>query len=64
VLELLLAAQGGAVSAERLLEKAWDENADPFTNAVRITIHWLRRKLGDPPVIHTEPGIGYRLAER
>ena len=64
VLELLLAAQGGVVSAEHLLEKAWDENADPFTNAVRITIHWLRRKLGDPPVIHTEAGVGYRLGDR
>jgi DNA-binding response OmpR family regulator len=64
VLELLLAAQGGVVSAEHLLEKAWDENADPFTNAVRITVHWLRRKLGDPPLIHTEAGVGYRLAAR
>ena len=64
VLELLLAAQGGVVSAEHLLEKAWDENADPFTNAVRVTVHWLRRKLGDPPVIHTEAGVGYRLADR
>ncbi|WP_042402304.1 response regulator transcription factor [Streptacidiphilus carbonis] len=64
VLELLLAADGGVVSAEQLLEKAWDENADPFTSAVRITIYWLRRKLGDPPLIHTEPGVGYRLADR
>jgi two-component system response regulator VanR len=64
VLELLLAAEGGVVSAEHLLEKAWDEHADPFTNAVRVTIHWLRRKLGDPPVIHTEAGVGYRLAKR
>ena len=63
VLEILLAAQGGVVSAEHLLEKAWDENTDPFTNAVRITIHWLRRKLGDPPLIHTEAGVGYRLAQ-
>jgi two-component system, OmpR family, response regulator VanR len=62
VLEILLAAQGGVVSAEHLLEKAWDEHADPFTNAVRITMHALRRKLGDPPVIHTEIGSGYRLA--
>nr|WP_113705317.1 winged helix-turn-helix domain-containing protein [Nonomuraea lactucae] len=62
VLEILLAAQGGVVSAEHLLEKAWDEHADPFTNAVRITIHALRRNLGDPPVIHTEIGVGYRLA--
>ena len=64
VLELLLAAQGGVVSAEQLLEKAWDENADPFTSAVRITIYWLRRKLGGPHVILTEPGVGYRLADR
>ncbi|MFI7708152.1 response regulator transcription factor [Nonomuraea sp. NPDC049480] len=64
VLEILLSAQGGVVSAEHLLEKAWDEHADPFTNAVRITVHALRRKLGDPPVIHTEIGAGYRLAER
>jgi DNA-binding response OmpR family regulator len=58
--ELLLAA-GGAVSAERLLEKAWDEHADPFTNAVRITILKLRRKLGEPAVVVTEPGVGYRI---
>jgi two-component system response regulator VanR len=64
VLEVLLAARGGVVSAEQLLEKAWDEHADPFTNAVRITVHALRRKLGDPPVIHTEIGVGYRLDPR
>ena len=64
VLELLLAAQGGVVTAEHLLEKAWDEHADPFTNAVRVTIYWVRRKLGEPPVIHTEAGVGYRLADR
>ncbi|HEY4454447.1 MAG TPA: response regulator transcription factor [Pseudonocardiaceae bacterium] len=64
VLELLLAAQGGVVSTEYLLEKAWDQNADPFTNAVRITIYWLRRKLGEPAVIHTEAGVGYRLSVR
>ena len=62
VLELLLAANGGVVSAEQMLEKAWDENADPFTSAVRITIHGLRRKLGEPKVIHTVTGVGYRLA--
>ncbi|MGW0589131.1 response regulator transcription factor [Streptosporangium sp. NPDC002607] len=62
VLEILLAARGGVVSAEHLLEKAWDEHADPFTNAVRITVHSLRRKLGEPPLIHTEIGVGYRLA--
>jgi DNA-binding response OmpR family regulator len=49
------------VSAEELLEKAWDENADPFTNAVRVAVMTLRRKLGDPPVIDTVPGAGYRL---
>ena len=48
-------------SAEELLEKAWTENADPFTNAVRVTLMTLRRKLGDPPVIETIPGAGYRL---
>lgn len=62
VLELLLAADGRVVSAEELLERAWDENADPFTNAVRITIANLRRKLGDPPVIHTVIGAGYRVS--
>jgi DNA-binding response OmpR family regulator len=61
VLAELLRAQGAAVSAETLLEKAWDENADPFTHAVRMTILKLRRKLGDPPVVHTEPGVGYRI---
>jgi two-component system response regulator VanR len=64
VLEILLGAQGAVVSAEQLLEKAWDSNADPFTNAVRVTIHGLRRKLGEPAVIHTETGVGYRLADR
>jgi len=64
VLELLLAAEGAVVSAEQLLEKAWDEHADPFTNAVRFTIHGLRRKLGDPPLIHTTTGVGYQLVER
>src|SRR6187401_1678041 len=62
VLEVLVAAEGGVVSAEQLLEKAWDEHADPFTNAVRITILKLRRKLGDPPVIETITGVGYRIA--
>ncbi|CAM5569953.1 DNA-binding response regulator [Streptomyces spiroverticillatus] len=63
VLEVLMAARGGVVSAETLLEKAWDENADPFTNAVRITISTLRKRLGPPWVIHTVPGVGYRLGE-
>ncbi|GAB3888848.1 hypothetical protein GCM10029964_057220 [Kibdelosporangium lantanae] len=49
------------MSAEQLLEKAWDEHTDPFTNAVRMTILKLRRKLGDPPVVETEPGVGYRI---
>ena len=61
VLAELLRADGAAVSAEHLLEKAWDEHSDPFTNAVRITILKLRRKLGDPPIVHTEPGTGYRI---
>jgi len=61
VLAELLRADGTAVSAEHLLEKAWDENADPFTHAVRMTILKLRRKLGDPPVLLTDPGVGYRI---
>ncbi len=62
VLEVLMAAQGGVVSAEDLLERAWDENADPFTNAVRITISTLRKRLGEPWVIQTVPGVGYRVS--
>jgi DNA-binding response OmpR family regulator len=61
VLAELLRADGAPVSAERLLEKAWDEHADPFTHAVRMAILKLRRKLGDPPVVETEPGVGYRI---
>jgi DNA-binding response OmpR family regulator len=61
VLSELLRADGTAVSAETLLEKAWDENADPFTHAVRMTILKLRRKLGEPQVVLTEPGVGYRI---
>jgi DNA-binding response OmpR family regulator len=61
VLAELLRADGTAVSAESLLEKAWDENADPFTHTVRMTILKLRRKLGEPPVVLTEPGVGYRI---
>jgi DNA-binding response OmpR family regulator len=49
------------ISAEELLEKAWDENADPFTNVVRVTIMTLRRKLGDPPLIETIAGVGYKV---
>jgi DNA-binding response OmpR family regulator len=61
VLEHLLIAGGAVVSAETLLEKVWDEHADPFTNAVRITVGTLRRKLGDPPLVDTVAGAGYRL---
>ncbi|GAA3837937.1 MULTISPECIES: response regulator transcription factor [Amycolatopsis] len=61
VLEQLLAADGAVVSAETLLDKVWDEHADPFTNAVRITVGTLRRKLGEPPLIETVTGAGYRL---
>jgi len=61
VLEVLVAAGGKVVSAEELLERVWDEEADPFTNAVRITMMTLRRKLGDPPLIETVIGVGYRL---
>jgi DNA-binding response OmpR family regulator len=61
VLAELLRAEGGVVSAEHLLEKAWDEHIDPFTGVVRYTIMMVRRKLGEPPVIDTEPGVGYRL---
>jgi DNA-binding response OmpR family regulator len=63
VLEALLKASPGALSAERLLEQAWDENVDPFTNAVKVTIARLRRKLGQPDIIHTTPGVGYRITE-
>jgi two-component system response regulator VanR len=61
VLEVLVDAEGGVVSAEQLLERAWDENADPFTNAVRITVSALRKRLGAPWVIATVAGVGYRL---
>ena len=61
VLEVLVAAEGGVVSAEELLERAWDENADPFTNAVRITVSALRKRLGEPWLIATVPGVGYRI---
>lgn len=61
VLVELLAARGGVVSAEHLLEKAWDEHIDPFTGVVRYTIMMLRRKLGEPPVVQTEPGVGYYI---
>jgi DNA-binding response OmpR family regulator len=61
LLEALLRAGPAFLSAEDLLEQVWDENADPFTNTVTVTIGRLRRKLGDPPVITTTPGVGYRL---
>jgi two-component system, OmpR family, response regulator VanR len=61
VLEVLVAAEGGVISAEELLQRAWDENADPFTNAVRITLSGLRKRLGEPWIIATVPGVGYRI---
>jgi len=61
VLELLLAAGGRVVSAEELLEHVWDAHLDPFSNIVSVTVARLRRKLGDPPLIHTVVGKGYRL---
>ena len=61
VLELLLGAQGRTVSTEELLERVWDEHADPFTTAVKITISRLRAKLGDPPLIETVAKSGYRM---
>ncbi|GAA0831808.1 response regulator transcription factor [Streptosporangium amethystogenes subsp. fukuiense] len=61
VLEELMRAEGAVVSQEDLLDKAWDENIDPFTNVVRVTMMTLRKKLGEPQVIETVPGVGYRL---
>jgi DNA-binding response OmpR family regulator len=61
VLEVLLAADGAVVSAEELLERVWDENADPFTRTVVVTLTRLRRKLGEPEVIETVVGAGYRV---
>ena len=61
VLEVLVSADGGVVSSEDLLARAWDENADPFTNAVRITVSALRKRLGEPWIIATVPGVGYRI---
>jgi len=61
VLAELLRAEGGVVSAEELLEKVWDEHADPFTGVIRFTIMMVRRKLGVPPVVETVPGAGYRV---
>ncbi len=61
VLEVLMSADGAVISAEQLLERVWDEYADPFTNAVAVTVMRLRRKLGEPPLIETVIGGGYRL---
>jgi DNA-binding response OmpR family regulator len=61
ILEVLMSAEGAVVTAEQLLERVWDEHADPFTNAVAVTILRLRRKLGEPPVIETIAGGGYRI---
>ncbi|MFK4598241.1 DNA-binding response OmpR family regulator [Streptomyces pristinaespiralis] len=63
VLEALLRTAPGFLSAEDLLEQVWDENADPFTNTVTVTVGRLRRKLGAPPVITTTPGVGYRIVD-
>ncbi len=62
VLEALMAADGATVSAEQLLERVWDEHTDPFTNVVRMTIMTLRRKLGEPQVVQTVIGVGYRMS--
>jgi DNA-binding response OmpR family regulator len=61
VLSVLMHAPDRVVSAEQLLEQAWDEHADPFTNAVRVAVMTLRKKLGDPPIVHTVPRVGYRF---
>ncbi len=61
VLEVLMGAGGAVVSSEELLERVWDENADPFTTTVRVTVMTLRKKLGDPGVIETVVGAGYRV---
>jgi DNA-binding response OmpR family regulator len=63
VLEALLKASPSALTAEQLLEQAWDENVDPFTNTVKVTIARLRRKLGHPNIIHTTPGAGYSITD-
>jgi len=61
LLEMLLAGDGAVVSAEDLLEHVWDAHADPFSNIVSVTMARLRRKLGDPPLIETVVGKGYRM---
>jgi len=63
VLEVLMAAGGSVVSSEELLERVWDENADPFTTTVRVTVMTLRKKLGEPGIIDTVVGAGYRIPE-
>jgi DNA-binding response OmpR family regulator len=63
VLEALMRAAPTVLRTEDLLEQVWDENADPFTNAVFNTLSRLRRKLGDPPIIETQPGVGYRITQ-
>jgi DNA-binding response OmpR family regulator len=63
VLELLLGADGAVVSTEQILERAWDDATDPFTNTVRMTVSRLRAKLGDPPVIQTVTPVGYRIGD-
>ena len=62
VLEVLLSARGTVISSEELLERVWDANADPFTTTVRVTVMTLRKKLGDPPLIETVVGAGYRVS--
>jgi len=62
LLEYIMTIDGAVASAEELMERVWDDRLDPFSNAVRVTVLTLRRKLGDPPVIETLPGAGYRLA--
>src|ERR1700710_771267 len=62
VLEVLISAAGTVVSSEELLERVWDENADPFTTTVRVTVMTLRRKLGEPALIDTVVGAGYRVS--
>ena len=61
VLEALLSAQGDVVTPEALLERVWDEHTDPLSNTVRVTVMTLRRKLGDPPLVETVRGSGYRV---
>jgi DNA-binding response OmpR family regulator len=63
VLEVLMGADGAVVTTEEILERAWDDATDPFTNAVRMTVSRLRAKLGDPPVVQTVTPVGYRIGE-